>query len=105
MLAALVALPELTADEPRLFRSGPDAVPLLGAGIMSEVKRGENRGRRLRHEFVALAWRSAPLRDGRVAMVLPAAPADLTVARTAVAVWVSRPDDPTPLQATGGWLR
>ncbi|WP_324726006.1 DUF1223 domain-containing protein [Actomonas aquatica] len=79
-------------------------VALLGGAIVSDVRRGENRGRRLQHEFVVLAWTRASLRDGRGEMTLPEVPTDLKAGRRAVAVWVSRPGEPTPLQATGGWL-
>ena len=73
---------------------------ILGGGISSSVTAGENRGATLRHEFVALALASAPLgRD------LPlAVPKIAGVTRHALAVWVTRRGEMTPLQATGGWL-
>ena len=79
-------------------------VARLGGGIVSDVKRGENRGRRLEHEFLVLGWTRATLRNGEAELVLPTAPVDLAVRRSALAVWISAADSPAPLQAVGGWL-
>ncbi len=76
---------------------------LLGAGIVSKVKSGENRGETLRHEFVALALVAHPLSAGQAEFALPDAPA-AGQARLALAVWITRRDALEPLQATGGWL-
>jgi hypothetical protein len=78
-------------------------VALLGGGIVSPVRAGENAGRTLHHEFVALALRTARLEAGAAQVMLPAAVRD-GVTRTALAVWVTRRGELTPLQATGGWL-
>jgi len=76
---------------------------LLGGGIVSSVGAGENAGRTLHHEFVALRLESAPLVNGAATLNLPAA-AVTGVSRRALAVWVTRRGELTPLQATGGWL-
>ena len=78
-------------------------VALLGGGIVSPVRAGENSGLTLRHEFVALALLTARLEEGSARVKLPS-PAREGVARTALAVWVTRRGELTPLQATGGWL-
>lgn len=78
-------------------------IALLGGGIVSNVRAGENAGRTLHHEFVALALRTARLEAGAAQVMLPAAARD-GVTRTALAVWVTRRGELTPLQATGGWL-
>ncbi|WP_157693691.1 DUF1223 domain-containing protein [Opitutus sp. GAS368] len=78
-------------------------VALLGGGIVSGVKAGENEGRTLHHEFVALALTVAPLRDGAAELKLPRK-AEPGVTRQALAVWITRRGDPTSLQATGGWV-
>lgn len=76
---------------------------ILGGGIVSPVRAGENGGRTLHHEFIALALGEAVLREGHAVVKLPAA--DTTgVARRALAVWVTRRGDQAPLQAVGGWL-
>jgi hypothetical protein len=91
--------------------SGPERYELHGAllacDLSSNVKAGENRGRRLRHDFVALTWVKAPLTSGKERWegefhfdpVTPAASA-----RLALAVWVTRVGELEPLQAVGGWL-
>ncbi|MGH8048056.1 MAG: DUF1223 domain-containing protein [Chthoniobacterales bacterium] len=78
--------------------------PLAG-GIVSDVRRGENAGRKLPHEFVALALISTPMElvngEWTAKFTLPektAAPP------SALAAWVHPADDTTPLQAAGGWL-
>lgn len=78
-------------------------VALLGGGIVSGVKAGENEGRTLHHEFVALALAAAPLRDGAAELKLPRGD-DKGVTRHAVAVWITRRGSPTAVQATGGWV-
>lgn len=81
---------------------------VLGSGIVSDVRAGENRGRTLAHEFVVLHAVTVRLNadndhgfTGAVALPaakLPAAP------RHALAAWVTRTGTLTPLQAAGGWL-
>lgn len=78
-------------------------VALLGFGVAANVTRGENGGSVLRHEFVVLAHAQRPLDDGQAALSLRANPA-VRASRLGVAAWVSRGDDPTPLQAAGGYL-
>jgi hypothetical protein len=77
--------------------------PLTGG--VTEVRAGENAGRKLRHEFVALALLSAPLESAgggtfEAHLTLPE-----KLSANALAAWVSSPDDPVPLQATGGILK
>lgn len=78
-------------------------VAVLGMGISSEVKRGENRGKTLRHDFVVLglsrfataqpgSWR------GRIPQPQQQAP------EVAIAAWVTENGSQVPLQATGGYL-
>lgn len=70
----------------------------LGMNLTSKVTRGENTGRTLVHDFVVMDHRSVS-NDSPVA----AWKTDPGSAQ-AVAAWVSRDADPTPLQAVGGWL-
>lgn len=87
------------------------SVVLLGSGIVSAVRAGENSGRELHHEFVALHLESTPLTratDGNFSATLTLAiPTDRKLprfTRRALAGWVVPPGQLTPLQATGGWL-
>ena len=76
---------------------------ILGGGIVSPVLAGENAGRTLNHEFVALSLTNGPLVSGVAEIKLPV-PAVPGVSRHALAVWVTRGAGLTPVQATGGWL-
>jgi hypothetical protein len=79
-------------------------VALLGMDLGSDVRRGENAGRRLRHDFVVLSVNSASLKkDGaRYLASVPVPPAKETP--KAVAAWVRIGAADPPLQAVGGWL-
>ena len=79
-------------------------IAVLGFGIDTAVTRGENRNSTLRQEFVSLAHASHAAADGHWRVPLPAYEDD-GIGRLGLAVWVSRPGDPVPLQATGGWLQ
>ena len=78
----------------------------LASGVTSDVRHGENAGRHLAHEFVALALLHGPLerRDGAWSATL-ALPSKTAAPVAALAVWVHASDDPTALQAAGGWLK
>lgn len=81
-------------------------IALLGFGLESSVSTGENAGRRLRHDFVVLGLVEVPMltdqHGANAEVVLPplSQPAD----RLALAAWISRADNPAPLQTVGGWL-
>lgn len=82
-------------------------IAVLGFDLISKVKKGENSGRTLRHDFVVLGYRSVAMPSNGTGfkannITLPAISIDS--ARTALATWVSTAEDQTPLQATGGWL-
>lgn len=80
-------------------------VARVGMGISSRIRAGENRGRESRHEFVVLDYLRVHGRDNRWRARLPepeAAPA--AVARQALVAWVSRVDDPAPVQSVGAYL-
>ena len=82
-------------------------VALLGMDLSTEVAAGENRGRRLQHDFVVLALRTLPLNDdGRgartVNATLPAATIDAP--QYAVAAWVTDGGRQAPVQAVGGFI-
>lgn len=81
---------------------------LLGGGIVSPVRAGENAGRTLRHEFVVLALADVPLESEESfwqANATLVRPKPAGVGRYALAAWVTRRDELTPVQATGGWLK
>jgi len=87
------------------------SIALLGSGIVSKVRAGENSGRELHHEFVALRLATVPLTraaggsfSGELTLKFDAPAKFPTVSRHAVAAWVTRRGELAPIQATGGWL-
>ncbi len=65
--------------------------------------RGENRGRTLNHAFVAMSQAQAEFVSGTGVLELPEANNEDVPTRRAVVAWVTRADNPVPLQAVGGW--
>jgi len=78
-------------------------VALLGSGISTPVARGENNGRTLPQEFVVLRYAVHESDNGEWHVRLPAYSAG-QAGRLGIALWISVPGDPAPVQATGGWL-
>lgn len=80
---------------------------LLGFDLSSDVKAGENRGHKLKHDFVVLA-----LANGAARASGDAALATLTLnpnlksvpKRLGIAAWVTTFRNLQPVQAVGGWL-
>jgi hypothetical protein len=77
-------------------------IAVLGFAIKTRVRRGENRNSTLAQEFVVLAHNTQSASNGNWDMPLPAV--RIAAGRYGIAIWVSEPGKPTPLQATGGWL-
>lgn len=81
-------------------------VAVLGFDLVTDIVRGENSGKRLPQDFVVLSLQTIRSDDGMWNTKLPRV-TDLDgekSARRGVAFWVSHGSDPTPIQATGGWL-
>ena len=79
---------------------------LLGCGISSNVRAGENSGRNLSHDFVVLDLQNAEMKSdsGTARTNLTSSATTERGARKAVAVWVTARGQLVPVQATGGWL-
>lgn len=75
---------------------------LLGVGIRTDVKAGENSGHVLAQEFVVLGHRQLTSSNGAWQLKLPIA--SQKAPKYAVVAWVSDVDNQSPIQATGGWL-
>ena len=83
-------------------------VAWLGGNLVSDVRRGENAGQKLRHNFVVLRSSTTPLKlaEGKAtATVTLAHPEPRDSAKLSVAAWVTRRGEPAPLQAVGGWWK
>ncbi|MEL7538650.1 MAG: DUF1223 domain-containing protein [Pseudomonadota bacterium] len=94
--------------KPRTAAAMPTSVEvaLLGFGLETDVRAGENRGRTLRHDFVVLELEALELdeADGtyRARGRVPTSAIDAE--RFALAVWVRDRRGGEPLQAAGLWL-
>ncbi len=79
---------------------------LVGMSLETEVRAGENRGRTLEHDFVALGVTSTPLEwvDGTFEANASLPTSDFVVRDRALVAWVSTNGSQAPLQATGGFL-
>lgn len=96
------------------FRADPKAaaratfaeVAWLQSAQQTNVRRGENRGKLLQHDFVVASHRRIPLVQSADAAALQARVAgrcDVDADVHAVAIWVTD-DEGRPLQAVGGYL-
>ena len=72
---------------------------LLGSEIQSNIRRGENAGKTLTHNFVVLDHQSTKRRGQTWQFNLNTSPD-----ATAIAAWISTSDSQVPIQAVGGWL-
>jgi hypothetical protein len=77
---------------------------LLANSLTSDVKAGENRGRRLNHDFVATDLVSSPLKTNGDKLEGEFTVTQGQTSRRALAVWLTHKGMLEPLQAVGGWL-
>jgi hypothetical protein len=78
-------------------------VAILGMGLPSDIRAGENAGRRTTHQFVVLAHTQETSDTLHWHTTLPRI-GDQQPKRRALVVWVSESANPTPMQVTGGFL-
>ena len=78
-------------------------IALLGMDLPSDIRAGENAGRHTTHQFVVLAHTQVTSDQLHWQTTLPQI-GKLQSKRAALVVWVSAPNDPTPLQATGAYI-
>lgn len=78
-------------------------VATLGMALETDVRAGENSGRRLRQDFVVLSLQSITLHPGTNAASLTLPPPK--AGEKAIAIWITQGDQSAPIQATGGWTR
>jgi len=78
-------------------------IAVLGLGLSNDVKRGENRGKTLEHDFVVLSLSrisSAEKLSWNGVIEEPTIEAQ----RYALAAWISEKGRTKPIQSTGGYL-
>jgi len=80
-------------------------VALLRMNEITEVKAGENKNKKLTHDFVVARHLSQSERDGEThKWSIDSLLSHKNVNIRAIALWLTTKDDPTPIQATGGWI-
>jgi len=78
-------------------------VALLGMAVPSSIERGENAGQQASHDFVVIGYGTQLGTHSKWQLELP--PVHVAdIKPGAIAIWVNRPEDPTPLQSVGGYL-
>ncbi|MEH6358626.1 MAG: DUF1223 domain-containing protein [Pseudomonadales bacterium] len=77
-------------------------ITLLGFDLETKIPAGENRGKVLTHDFVVLGHQKNLSQTKQWQVSLP--PPIVSSDKTAIAAWISTENNPTPIQATGGWL-
>ena len=79
---------------------------VLGFNVKNVINNGENSGKVLRHDFVTVAYSKQPLtKDGNNYDLKTSLPEhNYHAYPLGLAAWVSTQDNPTPIQAVGGWL-
>ena len=78
-------------------------IAILGMDMVVNILAGENEGRKAKHNFVVLGYTSQLSNNMTWKMKLPKIKQQ-TNSKLGFVAWVSSKDDPTPLQAVGGWL-
>jgi len=81
-------------------------IAILGMQLETDVRAGENKGRTLTHDFVALHWQATLMRASENGFEATATleSVDAGAPNHAIVAWVAAKGDPTPLQAVGGYL-
>lgn len=79
-------------------------VAVLGMGLLSNIERGENAGRKAEHEFVVVGYKSSVSQTADWKIKLPVLHYQDS-SKHALAVWVSTVDNPTPLQSVGSYIQ
>lgn len=92
---------EFSPEQP--FTGGRAYAVWLGMDLATDVKRGENAGRVLKHNFVALSWSAADLRENAGSWSVSLADFAAPQEAAALAVWVQ--SGPEPIQVVGGWIQ
>jgi hypothetical protein len=82
-------------------------VALLGTNLQSDVKRGENSGRKLHHDFVVLHLAKIDMTNqgNRWTGTVLLSTNTETDKPTALAAWIKSAETAPAIQATGGWLK
>ena len=81
-------------------------IAILGFGKTSQVRAGENRGRKLHHDFVVLDFLRLPAQQTAKTWMADLSGLDLGTEKgtRAIAAWITEHNSYVPVQAAGGWI-
>jgi len=82
-------------------------IALFGFDVKSDVRRGENAGKKFEHDFVVLDFKVQSLKtkvDGFSARFMLNVENNKMASRYGIAAWVHRHNNQTPIQVVGGYL-
>ncbi|MCB0393976.1 MAG: DUF1223 domain-containing protein [Bdellovibrionales bacterium] len=77
---------------------------LLGFGLKTDVKSGENSGKRLVHDFAVLNWDQKELDNSKKSSLYQVPIIKNAPTKLGLAVWIERKGSPIPIQAAGSFL-
>lgn len=77
---------------------------ILGFDLVTKVTSGENTGRTLKYDFIVLKHVKETTASGNWSTKLPDISSLAETDKFAIAVWVNKPGELKPVQATGSWL-
>lgn len=78
-------------------------IAVLGFNKTTAIRAGENRGKKLQHDFVVLSHRQYQS-NNNTWRISDDSFASKIKTGNAILFWVAQNGDPTPIQTTGGWL-
>lgn len=82
-------------------------IAVLGFDLTSEIHAGENEGKTLRHDFVALGFKTVAMqktRDGNFKLTTSLPHFKNYDTQLGLAAWITEQGSPLPVQSTGGWI-
>ena len=103
----------ISVGETGFYPAGHGRAPLvlniavLGFNFVTRVEAGENHGKQLHHDFTILGYKTASMsvsEDGYTCTTIFPHIA-IQAPQSGIAVWINNEGDPTPMQATGGWIQ
>jgi len=77
-------------------------IAILGFNLKSHITNGENKNKKLIHNFVALTHNQYYSQNNTWNINLPKS--TILSAKYALSIWITYPNSMIPLQATGGWI-
>jgi len=78
-------------------------VAILGFDLVTDIKRGENKGLKIKEQFVVLSHQEYFSNNNQWSVKIPTI-TTIDKRKFALSIWINKKGDQTPLQAAGTWL-